>query len=146
MAKATSTAKPMPVHSGSTARRKPRATPPNAEWEMPTPMKAMRRSTTKTDRTPHSRLTMLPASKARCRKPISRNSVIVRLHPPVGNLPVEEVLHAAAERALKPQAAAGGRLMHMDSAVDADDVVHVAGHAANRGGDHVHRESWRLLK
>src|SRR4030042_1078399 len=140
MRTATSTAKPMPVNRGSTPSRNPRATPPKAECEMPTPMKAMRRSTTKLERAPQSRLTRIPAIRARWKNPRLNRSIILRFHHPVGNFAVEEVFDAAAEGAFQPQAAEGGGLVDVNPPVDADHVVHVAGHAPDIAGDHRHRQ------
>ena len=42
------------------------ATPPMAEWEMPTPMNERRRNTTKKPRIPHSKPTRTAAARARC--------------------------------------------------------------------------------
>jgi hypothetical protein len=64
MSRATMEAKANPVQKGLMAITNPKATPPKAEWEIPTPMKAIFLSTTKTDRTPQRPLTTTPAKKA----------------------------------------------------------------------------------
>ena len=53
---------------------------------------------------------------------------------------MKQVFHRAAEGALEPQAADGRGLMHVNPPVDADHVVHVAGHGADIVGDDEDRE------
>ena len=65
---ATAMAKKAPVRRGFHPARMPMATPPMAEWEIPTPMNARRRSTTKKPRTPHKTPTRTAATNARCMK------------------------------------------------------------------------------
>ena len=65
MLHATPTENAMAAASGETPVTSPNATPPSAACEMPAPMKAIRRRTTKKARTAHINATSTPATRAR---------------------------------------------------------------------------------
>src|SRR5215472_3795644 len=83
MPSATATAKTAAVSSGETPATTPIATPPMAECEMPTPMNASRRSTTKKPSAPHTTPTSSAAASARCMK---ASSIIGGLRAITGGL------------------------------------------------------------
>ena len=65
--------------TGETPMSSPRATPASATWDSESAISERRRGTRKTPMAGQMRAVMAPATKARCMKPYSRNSGIVKL-------------------------------------------------------------------
>src|SRR5262245_57470155 len=161
MPSATATANTAAVSSGETPATTPIATPPMAECEMPTPMNASRRSTTKKPSAPHTTPTRSAAARARCMKASSiiggLRAIIGGLRAitgglasdafVVGDLAGQEVELAAvglAERVAVHDLL--GIAVHVHGAIDADQLVHLGCERHQVVRDRDHGEAELLLE